>query len=120
MSSLISSNISEKYADINRKVDAGELSLQEAAMYVAALREESKLPEEIKKDDVNYILNLLSEDDISKQIEDNAIKEHKMQKIISENSLKEKLLKQKEIELKEKDDELKKTERKGIKAKKEK
>ena len=118
MSSLISSNISDKYADINRRFDAGELSLQEAVMYVAALREESKLPEEIKKDDVNYILDLLSEEDISKQIENNAIKENEIQKIISENSLKEILLKQKEIELKEKDDELKKLKEMELKRKK--
>lgn len=107
MSSLLSSNISEKYADINRRFDSGELLLDDAVKYLTALREETKLPEEIKKDNVNYILNMLSEDDISKQIEENAIKENELQKIISESLSKDELLKQKEIELKEKDNELK-------------
>lgn len=108
MSSLISSNISGKYADINKRFDSGELSLEDAAKYLAALREETKLPEEIKKDNINYILDLLSESDISKQIEDSMLKENELKRITSENLSKDELLKQKEIELKEKDDELKK------------
>lgn len=108
IASLISTNVNEKFKDINNRVDNGELSLDEAAKYVLALREETRLPENVKSNEINYILNLLSEDDISKKIEENAIKENKLKEIERQNIEKDKVIEEKNKELMEVQEKLKK------------
>lgn len=99
LSSLIASNISSKYDDINQRMDSGEISFEDAVDFVAGLREEARKPDDITAKDSNYILSILSESDIKKQIEEKRYKEAQLHTALKKNYEMESEMEKKDLDL---------------------
>lgn len=85
LSGLVSDNISKKYYELNQKYADGKLSIDEVQSLVADLRDKGRLPEEINTNEVDFILNLLSHEDIDSALEEKAIKEKQYKQVCEEN-----------------------------------
>lgn len=92
-SSLISESVSEKYKELNKKFTNGDITEGDVAEAVVELRAESRKPEEIKVNEIDFLLNVLSEDSLNCFIHDK-----QMQKIEYENTIKEQNDKIKDLE----------------------
>lgn len=77
-SSLISSNVSEKFKELNQKITDGDISEQDATEAVAELKTNSRTPEDIKVEEIDFLLNLLSEKNVNSVIQDNSIRKQKL------------------------------------------
>ncbi|MBQ6057297.1 MAG: hypothetical protein IJJ71_13370 [Treponema sp.] len=104
-SSLISANISDKYQELTEKFADGEVTEALVAETVADLRLQNRKPEDIKANEVDFLLNVLSEDSVNSIICDNEIRKAEYEKTKETLGEKEKeieeLKKYKEIVLKQ-------------------
>lgn len=121
MSSILSTGIKNKYEKICKDFTDGELSKENVSEIILNLRKESKLPEEIKPENIDFILNVLDESDIERIQNEAQIKETKLveaeeqtrkQKTIIEN--KDELLSEKELKIQQQEEELKKYKEKEL------
>jgi hypothetical protein len=93
----LNSSLKDKYAQIKKQFDSGELDEDQVKARILYLRNNVRKPEEINADDVSAILDVMSEDSLTKFSRMQEYERRKSDMIQNENeNLKEQLVKAKD------------------------
>ncbi|MBQ4437542.1 hypothetical protein II898_01570 [bacterium] len=101
---LIANNVSDKYKEVHDQFNKKEITEEVLVETVADLRTHYRKPEDIKASDVEFLLNVLSEDSVNRIIHENEIRkinsEKNETKLIEAEKRIEELQKYKDIVMK--------------------
>jgi len=103
LSSILNDSIGEKYDELTKQLNSGQLSVELATSRLVSLRGFAKTPEDINQEEVPLILNLIQEDSLEKfKLEQELMKRQATQHADENKQLKQQLF-QASIEAKRKE-----------------
>ncbi|NTV54938.1 MAG: hypothetical protein HGA16_00340, partial [Candidatus Moranbacteria bacterium] len=85
LSSQLNKSVSSKFEELQKRFKDGKIDEKQAALTVVNLRNQAKKPEEIDKDNISFILDSLSADNLDKMVEEQEYFKHKAREFEQEN-----------------------------------
>jgi len=85
LSSQVNENVSKKFVEFQNDFKNGKITEKEAVSTIANLRSQARKPEDIESDDVNSVLDSISEKSIHDHLEEQALFKSQAEKEATEN-----------------------------------